>query len=697
MKKNEFMAQSYQDAKNDYEYALENPTSAHWDYVFITASNEGQAASYETQIERRREDERLCSSTRFVVLPDLNGERIGSGGATLNILKYLYEECGIVDMFKKKILVLHSGGDSKRMPQYSAVGKLFSPIPATLENGEAISIFDDLLIMCSGIPNRIGYGMFIMSGDTDMVFNPLQLDLKSVDAAGISIKTDVLEGTQHGVFLSDDSRVITDFLHKQSEDVLRKMGAVDANDNIDIDTGTIWFSTKVCKALFSLVAPEGKFDTEKFLSYVNGDVCLSLYADFLPPLASNTTYEGYEAETPENTISEELLACRKNIWEALRGLTMKVCRMVPAEYLHFGTTWEMYRLFTKGIDKYAFLGWKKNLLTNALDLNAAVYCSYISKKAKVDDRCWVEYADIEEGTVVGAGSVISGIRLKDVTVPENVVLHGFKTVDDKYIVRIYGVNDNPKNYAGNDFLGANLKTFIKNAKVTEDDLWEDEVPSIWNARIYPECESMEEAVAAALSIKRIMDATATDEEISNWKNSTRHSLKSSFNLADVNWILDKQQELSTKIKVAVFIDELVSKVPVDKALNIFTKIDYEVASVLEHEAKKAEFPLNMRINYALCHYAKKHGGKVAGKSAHHYEDAAYTIVKDCICKETLGRFPLDSKAHFVKDEFNIPRPFLEKISKHGCSAQDASECRGGRGAQPVYVLCTLNSFPRGNC
>ena len=34
-----------------------------------------------------------------------------------------------------RILVIHSGGDSKRVPQYSACGKLFSPVPRELPNG----------------------------------------------------------------------------------------------------------------------------------------------------------------------------------------------------------------------------------------------------------------------------------------------------------------------------------------------------------------------------------------------------------------------------------------------------------------------------------------------------------------------------------------------------------------------------------
>ena len=52
---------------------------------------------------------------------------MGSGGATLEVLKYLHEQEETFDNLR--VLVIHSGGDSKRVPQYSALGKLFSPVP----------------------------------------------------------------------------------------------------------------------------------------------------------------------------------------------------------------------------------------------------------------------------------------------------------------------------------------------------------------------------------------------------------------------------------------------------------------------------------------------------------------------------------------------------------------------------------------
>ncbi len=690
-KRDKFISQSYNDALKDYEYTLTNPSSPHWDYVFITASNKIQADSYNKQIERRKAAGLLCSGTKFVVLPDINGERIGSGGATLNILKYLYETCGVDKMFNNKMLVLHSGGDSKRIPQYSAVGKLFSPVPRSLSEERIVTIFDELMILCSGIPNRIGNGLFTMCGDTTMVFNPLQIDLKNIDAAGISIKTSVAEGTQHGVFVADDEKVVTEFLHKQSEETLRSKNAVDGNDNIDVDTGTIWFSQEVCEALFSLVAPNGNYDDTLFKKYVNGKVCLSLYADFIPPFAKNTTIDSYMAEVPETSITPELLDCRNHIWEALNSFSMKVMRMVPAEYIHFGTTWEMYKMVTKGIKKYQHLGWKKQVLSNYHNDGPAIMCSVIADSAKLSDRCWIENSDIQGGSVVGDGAIVSGVVLNDVIVPENTVLHGFKTLSGKYIVRIYGVNDNPKNHAGNEFLEHSLLSMIKTTGIDENLVWSDKVPSIWNAKIYPLCDSMEEAVQSALALKKIMDGEASETEIESWKNAERLSLKSSFNLADVNWILDFQNELIKKVKILNFIAKLEEYYPVDDALVEFGLIEDDMAASLEERAKTLGFPMDMKIYNALSRYAYLNNKVLNGKTYNELEDISYKLLKDVICGETLGRFPFPKNAVITQDEVIVKMPV--RVNFCGSPSDAAPYCIEHGGTMIDGTLLLKNDYP----
>ena len=49
-----------------------------------------------------------------------------------------------------------------------------------------------------------------------------------------------------------------------------------------------------------------------------------------------------------------------------------------------------------------------------------------------------------EQAKVGEHCVLSYIDIHDEVIPDNVVMHGLKQRDGKFIVRIFGVQDNPK-------------------------------------------------------------------------------------------------------------------------------------------------------------------------------------------------------------------------------------------------------------
>ena len=318
-----FFAQSYNDALSDFVYSCNNEKAESWDWIVLTAANERQADAYRIQIKMRKEQGRLPKTTRFIVITDYESKRVGSGGATLNVIRVLANEIGIDNLLKEKILIIHSGGDSKRIPQYSACGKLFAPVPRMLPNGHVSTLFDELVIIATDIPSRCGKGMMIFPSDTELLFNSLQLDLISCDAAGLSMKAPVHVGQEHGVFVQGNScsdhrnHDVAWFLHKQSAAVLNEFGAVDSSNQVDVDTGCIWFSARLIKELYELICINGAFDKKSFEKFVNPKVCLNFYADFVYPLAENSTLEEFYKESPENGFSEELKECRRIIFEHL--------------------------------------------------------------------------------------------------------------------------------------------------------------------------------------------------------------------------------------------------------------------------------------------------------------------------------------------------------------------------------------------
>ena len=217
-----FLRQSYLDAWEDYRRSLHRADFPVWDYIILTASNEAQANAYRQQIAIRRAKNLLPARTHYAVLPDPDGLRVGSGGATLNALRYVCTQEGT--FAGKRILCIHSGGDSKRVPQYSACGKLFSPVPRELPNGRRSTLFDEFIIGMSGVPSRIRDGMLVLSGDVLLLFNPLQIDAPASGAAAISFKEDVETGKNHGVFQMDEQGNVGEFLHKQTVETLTSRG-----------------------------------------------------------------------------------------------------------------------------------------------------------------------------------------------------------------------------------------------------------------------------------------------------------------------------------------------------------------------------------------------------------------------------------------------------------------------------------------
>ncbi len=96
MSKNQalFLAQSYMDTWDDYERSLTRDGFPLWDYIVLTASNENQAEGFRAQINERVKAGLLPKKTHFAVIPDRDGKRVGSGGATLGVIKYIAEHSG---------------------------------------------------------------------------------------------------------------------------------------------------------------------------------------------------------------------------------------------------------------------------------------------------------------------------------------------------------------------------------------------------------------------------------------------------------------------------------------------------------------------------------------------------------------------------------------------------------------------------
>lgn len=659
---NLFLRQSYLDSWEDYERSLKKKSFIKWDYIILTASNKAQATAYRNQIENRLEKGLLPEETTYAVLPDPEGKRVGSGGATFQVMRYIAEqEPERENPFKnRRILVIHSGGDSKRVPQYSAIGKLFSPVPRELPDGRSSTLFDEFIVGMSGVPSRIQEGMLVLSGDVLLLFNPLQIDAQFDGAAAISIKEPVATGKNHGVFLNDGHDYVKCFLHKQTEERLREMGAVNKAGNVDLDTGAVLFGSALLQALFRLISTEGKVDEKKFRQFCNEEARISFYGDFLYPLANDSTLEDFYKEAAEGQLNEALHECRTQIWNAIHHFSMKLLCLSPAEFIHFGTTRELRSLVTKDVQDYEFLDWKMQVNSAVQKEGFAAHNAYVGSRAKIGKEAYLENCYILGNSEVGDGTVLSHVRIMDRKIPEQIVMHGIELTGGKKVIRIYGVPDNPKGkYPGEvSFLGTTLNQFMTQNEVMKEELWKGEETYLWFADLYPVCDDWEDALDMAEIIYKMAHGTATEEEISRWRESERMSLYSSFNATDIEASCDQERFLENRILAKCFIRKLEQGMYYADALKIFGKrgISKEIFKLLIEDAEEAGFSLKIRIYHAVSCYMKK--TRTIYDDLHYdaLENDCFGTIQEAIYEEAEKKLPDSAGYRIVKDQVDIALP-----------------------------------------
>lgn len=539
----------YHEAWTNYICSLEMQKYLCWDYVIVTAANEEQAYGYRKQIEKRLSEGYLPPKTEYIVLADPEGRRIGSGGATLNALRHIGNPRG------KRTLIIHSGGDSKRVPQYSLSGKIFSPVPHALNAGRYATLFDEILISVSGVPEKIPYGLFLVSGDVLLLWNPLQMDMVSErGATAISFKESVELGEEHGVYRGNEDGRVAEFLHKQSRSVLREHGAVNEKNLVDIDTGALFLSDEILQALNPLL--QNSFD-----EYVNDKVRLSLYGDLLYPMASESTLEAFYKEKTEGIINDQLMKVREEIWKILRSFRINLVRQSPAYFLHFGTSREILSLLHKNIKQYKELNWNHQINSCSYDEKVAVYNSIVEEYVHCGEYCYLEHSHVYGQTVIGNHVVLSNVEIENETIPDNVVLHGLRLKNGRYIVRIYNIFENPKDKL---FFGQKLDK------------------SLWESEIFPVTSTMKEAVRAALNLYEIVHGS---EENKLDKAIEKRSFKTSWEDADIDEMFRWEQKLQDWIKLESIKKKIREGVPADK-------VEIQISALSEEQKRWIERKLD---------------------------------------------------------------------------------------------------------
>ena len=517
-----------QRARQLYAARVANMPSAPswWTAVVITASSERQARRYEWELRRRQEGGTIPSGVTYLVVPDVADRRIGSGGATLNALRALLatQPAPPPDLAQwwsgQRVFMIHSGGDSRRLPQYSLSGKLFSALPVTTPWGEASTVFDEMMALSTAWAGRLPSGLVVGSGDVILTFDAESLHWDRPGVGGVAMIQPAETGSRHGVYVTDREGRIYTFLQKPSLSELRAAGGLLEGDRVALDTGLLRFDPDAAARLSRLADAAG-LDARPAAIDLYEHVTMALTGQWKPAPADPPALHALSA--------------------ALKGLPFW-CSVVPGDFTHVGTTF-LFRSLMTGETGFSRLYEVQQRLgvTRQPGVRSAgvVVDSVLSGGADLGAGTVVIDCHLgglvraERGAVIHGLDGISGV----VEVPADMVVHQVPVAmpDGRrgVIVRVYGVEDDPKSSAaGPDatWFGRPILEVLDTLGIHPDRVWPG-LPagerSLWNALLFP-LGDVEAAWACARWLMRLSHRESARE----WGGLERLSLASSAQWAD---------------------------------------------------------------------------------------------------------------------------------------------------------------------
>ncbi|XP_062353942.1 fucose-1-phosphate guanylyltransferase [Cinclus cinclus] len=507
------------------------PPGELWDVVVLTAADEAQAGAFREQLAEKLRRGQLPGRVRYLVCADPPGPRIGNGGSTLHALRCLEEQYG--DQWTSfTVLLIHSGGYSQRLPNASALGKVFTALPL---GHPVYQMLELKLAMYIDFPRHMKPGVLVTCSDDIELYSTAVTEAITFDKPGFTAlahPSDVAVGTAHGVFVLDPSSFSGKggleygscyrFLHKPDVETMQQSGAVcvrgahpqlsspgSRGDSECVYTDSVFYMDHgTAGRLLHFYKQMGTLHCE-----------VDAYGDFLQALGPGATPD-YTKNT--SNVSKEdsgLVAVRQQLYSLLQGTALNVIVLSNSQFYHIGTTQEYLFHFTA-----------ESKLRFELDLQPVAF-SIFPDMAKSSDQLSIIQSILEPGCVVGPGSVIEYSRMGpgvsvgkgcivsgscinfSVDIPSDCFLSSVSvriTDQVKYVTMVFGVGDDLKKSVNLlsdihslQFYGASLPECLDLWSVeASDQLFssEDTRLGLWTARIFPVCSTLSESVRMSLNM-----------------------------------------------------------------------------------------------------------------------------------------------------------------------------------------------------
>ncbi len=377
----------------------------------------GMAAHFAT-LERRPKPEWFAAS-------DPPGRQLGSGGGTAHLLTEAWQATGqplpLDEWLRREPkLVIHGGGESRRLPAYATVGKPLMPIPAfrwSLGQRLDQSLLD---LQLDGYHRVLGHGrgrfvLMVASGDVLLRFDRDLPAYPDVDVLGLGIWLTPEHAKDFGVFFAPRRRPreLAFFLQKPSPARIRELSA---EHLVLADSGMWLLSERAAGVLLRKAGWQGG-------DYAQGQAAhYELYGQFGLAL-------GTQPSQPDPEVSQ---------------LTSAVLPLPKAEFYHFGTSRQMIESVS-ALQNVVLDETKIGLMGARRHPDQYLQNSRFRFPLRRDENhtLWVENSHIPASWQLASGHVLTGVPDNDwqLRLEPGVCLEFVPCGGDRFCVRFYGLND----------------------------------------------------------------------------------------------------------------------------------------------------------------------------------------------------------------------------------------------------------------
>ncbi|HSW48831.1 MAG TPA: L-fucokinase, partial [Bryobacteraceae bacterium] len=463
-----------------------------WDYLVVTASNDAQAAAYGAQIHLRHSLGLLPQVRRALVSADPGGQRIGSGGATLLAIAKILEierEQGEASpelaLRKLRILIVHAGGDSMRLPAYGPCGKIFLPLPGAGDSPVPLTLFDRLVPAFLELPEGApGRGQIVVAaGDALMDWDVTGLDLARAGITLLGCRATPEEASRHGVLcLGEDSSIVR-YLQKPTIAEQKRAGAIGPSGQAVLDVAVLSMDASAAAVLLDVLYRGGEGTVSEWIAHGG----LDLYREVCCALGTSATMEHYLSSTRAggSIWPEAKLA---GLYPGLRRLPSHAHVLPYCRFLHFGSS---RQLAPSGL---AFM----ELCHGSRPAGSTVLVNNVISEVGcvTGPGSWVEGCRISAPLALSGENVVVGLDIdQPLSLPAEACLDVVDGRDrhgrEVQFTRIYGVRDTFKDSVNNGgtFCGRPILDWMAAAGADPNEVWLDTPdPSqrtLWRARVFP--------------------------------------------------------------------------------------------------------------------------------------------------------------------------------------------------------------------